>query len=359
MDTGKNERQRILTLLARSRQGGTDLAAVDLRPMSGDGSDRVFYRIRFSDGPSFVAAFPSRTLARGREEQAAAFAIGVHLHGLGVPVPKIVAYDRESGLLIFEDLGDVHLHKLVSSAQSFAEVQPFYEQAIEGLVRLQVTGCTGFDPRFCWDTLRYDETLMLERESDYFRQSFCLDYMGKIADDPGLLIEFRQLARRAAQQPNHFLLHRDFQCRNLLVYGGAVHIIDYQGARFGPLAYDLASLLIDPYAGLAEEHQDALLSLYLDRLAGHVGVEADAFLDGYHCLALQRNLQILGAFSFLSGRKGKPFFEQFIPPALDSLKMLLRKPQGKEYPVLAALVDELHDQLARARFFDMDNEHDG
>lgn len=330
-------------------------ALPSLERMGGDGSDRCFYRLRLADGRSLIAVFPSPTLARGMEEQASAFRIGVHLHDKGVPVPEIVGYDRKNGLLLFADLGNLHLQAVVRAAGSFAEVEPLYRQAIDGLIRLQVEGAENFDTRFCWDTPSYDLTLMLSRESDYFRFSFCRDYMGKIADDPGLLLDLQNIARRAAREPAGYLLHRDFQSRNLLVHGGGVHIIDYQGARLGPLGYDLASLLLDPYAGLSRESREVLFAYYCERISRKLVLDPDSFREGYFCLALQRNLQILGAFAFLSQRKGKVFFEQFILPATGSLKALLHDPLGRQYASLAGLVDELEEQLNKAQFFRMDD----
>ncbi len=336
-------------LLAQGLLPGGALPQLD--KMNGDGSDRSFYRIRIEGGRSLIGVFPSPTLAKGREEQAAAFRIGVHLHDKGVPVPEIAGYDQKNGLLLFADLGNLHLQAVVRESKSFAEVEPFYHQAIDGLIRFQLAGAHNFDTGFCWDTPRYDLALMLSRESDYFRFSFCRDYMGKSADDPRLLLELQHIARRAAREPAPYLLHRDFQSRNLLVHGGRVHIIDYQGARLGPLGYDLASLLLDPYAGLSRESQEVLYGYYYDRISRELTLEPENFRAGYHCLALQRNLQILGAFAFLSKIRGKIFFKQFILPGLASLKALLRDPLGREYPSLAGLADELEEQLKKAQFF--------
>lgn len=322
--------------------------------MSGDGSDRIFYRVEVARDISLIAVLPSPTLARGLDEQAASFRIGVHLHGKNVPVPEIVGYDKESGLVLFKDLGNLHLQAIVLKSSSFKEVEPFYQQAIEALIRFQLEGAQNFDVRFCWDTPRYDMELMLNRESDYFRFSFCRDYMGKVADDPYLLLELQNIARRAAREPADFLLHRDFQSRNLLVQGGKVYIIDYQGARFGPLGYDLASLLLDPYSGLNAEEKDKLFLYYCERISHKLDFDQEFFREGYHCLAIQRNLQILGAFAFLSQIKGKKFFEQFILPALLSLMALLQEQWGKRYISLTGLVDELIEKFQNAQLYRMD-----
>ena len=348
-------RQELIAALLRKIGRAPQQGALQLEKMGGDGSDRVFYRVSPGPGMSLIAVFPSPTLARGAEEQAAAFHIGVHLHARGVPVPAIAGYDGENGLLLFEDLGNVHLQAMVRQARSFAEVEPLYRQAIDGLIRLQLQGVRDFDPRWCWDTPRYDEQLMLARESDYFRFAFCRDFMGKSADDPGLVLELRRLARRAAGEPAEYLLHRDFQSRNLLVHGTGVHIIDYQGARLGPLGYDLASLLLDPYAGLAPESRDMLLHYYVDRVSEQIKLDRDRFAAGYHCLALQRNLQILGAFAFLSGKKGKVFFARYIRPAAASLKALLDTGREEQFPLLARLVGELQEQLEEMQFSRMDD----
>ncbi len=351
----KKQIQQISTLLGKEKieQGNPPAAIIQL---SGDGSDRVFYRVSFASGFSLIAAFPAATPANGADEQRASFRIGVHLYDKGVPVPEIYAYDSWNTLIFFEDLGDVHLHAMVRKAAGFDDVEYLYRQAIDALVLLQVEGCSHFDTSFCWDTPRYDEELMLTRESGYFATAFCRDYMGKIADDHRVDAEFHKLARRAAEEPADFLLHRDFQSRNLLVHDDRVRIIDYQGARFGPLGYDPASLLIDPYAGLTCESRERLLVYYMQRIAERVPMNRERFLQGYYCLALQRNLQILGAFAFLHQKKGKVFFERFILPAVLSLARMLHEPQGKDYPVLAGLVEELREKLEKAQFIQMDDE---
>ena len=117
---------------------------------------------------------------------------------------------------------------------------------------MQVRGAVSFDPKWCWDTPQYDRMLMLERESGYFLQAFWQDLLG-MEEPPGLQEEFFELADRAARIPAGYFLHRDFQSRNIMIHGGEACIIDFQGGRLGPLAYDLASLLIDPYVALPDD----------------------------------------------------------------------------------------------------------
>ena len=340
----ESDQELLLALLAEL---AIDADADHIRPLAGDGSDRRFYRVR--GGSPCVAVFPSCVHPQAMAEARSCYTIACHLADLGVPVPKVLGHDRGHCIILFEDLGDVHLHSLAAARHSFAEVHPLYRQAIDGLLKFQIEGVKGFDSRCCWDTPRYDMELMLQRESGYFLQAFCKDYLGKSVDEQGLNHEFVQLARCAAGERSDFLLHRDFQSRNLMVHEGKVRIIDFQGARLGPLAYDLASLLIDPYASLSSDEQEMLFNYYIKQ-AGRllVDFDPDQFRRGYICLALQRNLQILGAFAFLSQQKGKIFFEKYIMPAAFSLQQRLHHDVDDRFPGLTALVKEICGDLHEA-----------
>ena len=130
-----------------------------------------------------------------------------------------------------------------------------------------------------------------------------------------------------------------------MIKDGQVRCIDFQGGRFGPLAYDLASLLLDPYAGLPETTQEHLRLVYLEALQDLIPYDAEQFQHEYVFLALQRNLQILGAFSFLSQVRQKSFFAQFISPALSTLGALLARPEAAGYAHLRSLVNQCRQEF--------------
>lgn len=308
--------------------------------MAGDGSDRQFYRLAVGER-SLLAILPGAGQPQGMAEARAAYLIGQHFFREGAAVPRIYGFAEECGLILCEDLGDTKLHDLVLRQGAQAEeVEAYYRQALVALAHLQTETRHGFQPDWCWDTPRYDRELMLARESGYFRKALCEDFLGMNDLPQGLDREFVFLAERAAQEPADFILHRDFQSRNLMVCEGKIRIIDFQGARLGPLGYDPASLLIDPYAGLSSDRQQALLGCYLDALAAHIPLDRGRFLEGYYYMALQRNLQILGAFAFLSKNRGKQFFRQFIKPAATTLHEHLAAPQGRDFPCLRAVVEQ-------------------
>jgi hypothetical protein len=252
-------------------------------------------------------------------------------------------------LLVCEDLGDQRLHDLVlEKGNDSKQVIELYRQTVSELARMQVQARKGFDPAWCWDTPRYDRSLMLERESGYFLQALCRDFLQLEIDEEKITQDFHALADKASQAEATFFLHRDFQSRNIMVQQDRVCFIDYQAGRLGPLAYDLASLLRDPYAALPAPIQEELLEQYLDTLTCLLPYDREQFHQEYLLLALQRNLQILGAFAFLSQQRGKPFFRQYLRPALHSLHDLLAKTGTAEYVYLKSISCQCSEQIEKS-----------
>lgn len=345
----EKKRNQIVELTGRlplfsGAAAGHPVAAI--RRLAGDGSQRQFYRVRMADGSFLVAVFPAGGQRPERDEARSAWLIGRHLFQKGVPVPRPLAFAEDSGLLLIEDLGDVRLFDLArKDGGSGAALMEYYRQAVRALVHMQIEGGRGFDVSWCWQTPRYDRRLMLERESGYFLQALCGDFLRLETPGPELHNEFNDIADHAGRAPAHFFLHRDFQSRNLMIRDNVIRIIDFQGGRLGPLAYDLASLLIDPYVRLPGEAQDELLNEYLRELHRYLPYDAGQFRDEYFHLALQRNMQALGAFAFLGCRRGKADFLEFVRPALYSLHILLAGQSTRNYPRLLQLVERCLDSL--------------
>jgi aminoglycoside/choline kinase family phosphotransferase len=306
--------------------------------LQGDGSDRIWYRVvRGNDSLILVDHGPPPEWSTCEADSYAG--IGQHLHSKGVPVPRILAYHRPSGVIAVEDLGDINLQHLVKQTADKEEVFGHYTEIIDLLITMSLEGAKGFDPGLTYQTARYDKELILDREARYFVEAFLNDYLGMSVHFQALESEFEILAEEALRHPYTGLLHRDFQSRNILVRNGNYYFIDFQGARLGPLPYDLASLLIDPYVELPQNLQKRLLQYAAERFAHCVPVDTDAFVHAYHYCAVNRNLQILGAFAFLSKTKGKKDFDTYIPPALSSLKKNLLKVEEDTCRQLRRLVE--------------------
>jgi len=320
--------------------------------LAGDGSQRRFFRVAPSSGPGMLLVLPADHSEASLREARSCLLIGRHLAQKGIAVPEIYYFCEESGAIIYEDLGDKLLHeRLRTPGDGLEKSAPLtkvssgafglFQDALSSLARLQVRGAEGFEKNFCWQGSFYDYELITTRECGYFLDSFCRGFLGmKIAALAfELEKEFASLARRALRESGTYLLHRDYQSRNLMVRERTIRIIDFQGARFGPLAYDAASLLNDPYVNLGALLRKKLLSYYIERLKEYTVLDEAAFLAGYKHIALLRNLQVLGAYAFLSRVRHKHFFQDYIPAALDDLRARVRGELAGRYPRLTDLVE--------------------
>ena len=137
------------------------------------------------------------------------------------------------------------------------------------------------------------------------------------------------------------VFHRDFQSRNIMVCRARLWLLDFQGMRFGPPAYDLASLLIDPYVRVPEGLQDKFISMYWSSTGKFLGVSKGDFIRKFTAVKLARNLQILGAYGFLGVTRGKRQFLDYVPFAFKQLARHLRKNRGMPFPRLEKLVSDI------------------
>lgn len=344
-DIGTPERYRHTVLSQMAPQAfqrafGRDiLPPVDYAPLAGDGSDRKWYRLS-AGARTLILADHGIRKQDARSEVDAFVAIGRHLLTSGIPVPEIFLFDTFSGLVFLEDLGDDSLQAVVLSLDNSDAICVCYQAVIDILVKLSVWGAAGFDPGWTYQTQDYNRSLILEKECRYFVDAFLNGYLNRSVSFTDLAEEFSAMADNALEHAVIGLMHRDLQSRNIMVKNNRYYLIDFQSGRFGPVQYDLASLLIDPYVELPRPIQDKLLNYCFERIAENIGVSQDAFYKGYRYCALTRNLQMLGAFGYLSRQKGKTYFETFIPPAIKTLAHNLSL-VPEEFPRLRKIVENI------------------
>jgi aminoglycoside/choline kinase family phosphotransferase len=315
-------------------------AALDgAQSLAGDASDRRFFRLLGS--PTVILLHHPKPPGLGVNENDSYFHLGRHLRAQGAPVPEIYDYCREEGWLLLEDLGDISLEAAIKRGGGEDQARFRYRQALEILINLQIRGQEGFDPAWCFDTPVVHRPFLWERELGYFVRAFLQGYLDLKVEVDELAPDFERLLTRALIAAPNFFLHRDFQSRNLMIKNGRLRVIDFQGGRLGPLGYDVAALLIDPYVNLSPAWQEELLAHYLDLLQERLsGVDREAFTNQYRHLALCRNLQILGAFGYLTKVKQKPQFARYIPAAVSGLRRRLAEQAGA-FPLLEQVVASL------------------
>lgn len=239
-----------------------------------------------------------------------------HLRKCGIGVPAVRSVLRER--IIIEDLGDRSLYALMK--ENPENWRRYYRSVIAELTRMQVRGRMRmpFRRRYDLEHMRWEQ----EYFQKYFLGLFCRCPKNDLRR---LAAEFRDLRHAAAEanKPfNGFFMHRDFQSQNIIFRNRRPRIIDFQSARIGPLTYDLASLLRDPYVRLPAVVEPELINYYLQHLR-LLGIAADPrlFYLAYRLTAVQRIMQALGAFVNLGINQNKKQFLAHIPRGI---RLLMR-----------------------------------
>jgi|WetSurMetagenome_2_1015567.scaffolds.fasta_scaffold00085_5 NDP-sugar pyrophosphorylase family protein/aminoglycoside/choline kinase family phosphotransferase len=260
----------------------------------------------------------------------------------GIPVARILSSDRKTKTALIEDLGDMSLYSWRKCPRSPGETEQLYRRVMEIIARLHgtvsdhVSECPTLAARiFDYDYLRW--------ETSYFLEKFIMGVCGRnIENTSALNDEFHSLALKTDSFTKR-IIHRDFQSQNIMITKVCIpRIIDYQGARMAPPAYDIASILWDPYAPLTDDMRTRLLNFYqslLEKTADSWFSSAEFNESLIYC-RLQRHMQALGAYGYLSRTKNKTYFLKHVPEAVRLLKeeaLLVHK----EFPFIAGLVGSL------------------
>ncbi len=264
---------------------------------------------------------------------------------LDFPVPQIFCIDDLSYQVLLEDLGDVRLYDYTKQSQN--PLLPVYKKSIDTLIELQ-TLCFAkhyespdiLSRIFDFDDLRW--------ETNYFFEEFLLSKLGlkfSEQDKNKIFSAFDNLAQTVDSQPKT-IMHRDFQSQNIMVCEGKIRVIDYQGSRLGSRYYDMASLLLDPYQQLEEGYIKELFAYYHGKSLSSLSL--DESYSHFLLAGSQRVMQALGAFCFLSEKKGLTGFAKHILPAYKTLKRILKEAQlnNLEKLLLPAIEDNVSQLIS-------------
>ena len=303
-----------------------------LRAASADASFRRYFRVDATDGMTYIVmdAPPPQENVERFVKTAEIF------RKTGVTVPQVYAQDLTRGFLLLSDLGPTtYLHQLNNDTAN-----KLYLDAIDALILIQVQSQPDVLPE-------YDRALLL-RELMLFPEWYIGKHLGQTLTDKQsatLTKVFDALLATAVAQPQ-VTVHRDYHSRNLMVQAsGNPGILDFQDAVYGPITYDIVSLLRDAYIQWDEEIVLDWAIRYWERAkrAGlPVSPDIDSFYQDFEYMGLQRHLKILGIFARLYHRDGKDTYLNDIPVVLEYVrKAALRY---KPLAPLVRLLDELEDK---------------
>jgi mannose-1-phosphate guanylyltransferase len=290
--------------LARVGWPGDRTLALPLGPR---GSARTFTRLRYGGDSAILIRYNPK-----REENVLYAGHARFLRGIGLAVPAVL-YDSEAdAVTLFEDLGDRSV-QVARPGLSASGTKRLYERILDQVLAFHERGAKKARARGLRLVPAFRPTLY-RWEHDLFIDHFLRKRMGLSEAEIALLRrDLGRVARHLADAPA-VLVHRDLQSSNILLRGRDPWFIDFQGMRYGPAVYDLASLLCDPYVELPAALQEELLAYYADRCPHPILVRRIF----WHA-AVQRLGQALGAYARLSESAETGYFKKYIPPAMEMI----------------------------------------
>ena len=299
-----------------------------------DADFRRYFRATFSDGHTAVC------MDAPPDKMSVAPYLKVQKLFHMVNVPQVLHVDETQGFMVLNDLGSTTFLTAMTQEKNEAAHKALLLEAVGELIELQLASRSGVLPE-------YDREVML-REINLFPEWF-------VAKELGRELNFKQ--RRLWQQTVDTLLppllaqpkvyvHRDYIVRNLMLQEGRPGVLDFQDALYGPISYDLVSLLRDAFIGWDEEFVLDLVIRYWEqaRAAGlPVPPEFDEFYRWFEWMGVQRHLKVAGIFARLYHRDGKDKYRPEIPRFLNYLRRVSRRYQDLA-PLYALLVDLVGDE---------------
>ncbi|MFN3984768.1 MAG: aminoglycoside phosphotransferase family protein [Rhodocyclaceae bacterium] len=307
--------------------------AIDLSPASADASFRRYFRLSADAGAASLIVMDAPP---EHEDCRPWLSVAELMRDAGVHVPTVLAHDVEHGFVLMSDLGDTTYLQALAPDNAHA----LYADALASLVALQRSSRPGVLPD-------YSRELLL-REMRLFPEWYIGRHVGVDLDDAQLATlesTFERILAVNLAEPQVFV-HRDYHSRNLMHLANAnPGVIDFQDAVYGPLSYDLVSLLKDAYIRWDEEFVLDLLIRYWEA-ARKLGVPVRADFADFHrdfeWMGVQRHLKVLGIFARLCHRDGKRGYLADMPLVMDYLRRSCQR-YGELKPLLK-LLDRLDPQ---------------
>lgn len=275
------------------------------------GSGRRYFRV--SDGEK--TGILQTNLSAG-EDFERFVSYGKSFSAFGLSTPEIWAVDEETFQVLMQDMGaDTLLSQVVQNGELLVgNVRILYPLSIASLIRWQESSPRFFLSRPDIAARRFDYAV-LKWESDYFQTNYLQKRLGIFEIPPAVENFFSTLACMVDTHPK-VLMHRDFQSQNITVRSDSeIGFVDFQGARRGTLFYDIAALLLDPYVSLPESFvSDFFDEWYRNSPQCSESFDREEAWTLFLQAGIQRLMQALGAYCFLSKEKKIESFEKYILP---------------------------------------------
>ena len=307
-----------------------------IEPASADASFRRYFRLSLADrGESRIVMD-----APPQQEDCRPFIqVAALLRQAGLNAPAVLAQDLEQGFLLLTDLGATTY--LSALQQNNAGADMLFRDATDALIAWQLASRPGVLPPY--------DAALLRRELDLFPDWYLARHLG-LALSPQqreqLESMFALILASNLAQPAVYV-HRDYMPRNLMLCAPNPGILDFQDAVYGPVSYDLASLLRDAFISWEEERALDWIVRYWDkaRRAGlPVGSDFGDFYRALEWMGLQRHLKVLGIFARIRHRDGKPGYIEDAPRFIGYIRAVTARYNA--LAPLAHLLDAIENRQA-------------
>jgi aminoglycoside/choline kinase family phosphotransferase len=293
--------------------------ASSVRLASADASFRRYLRVDGAAGCFIIMDAPPL-----KEDCRPFVKVAQLMQEAGLLAPQVLAWDEPNGFMLLSDLGTQTMMQAIDPAQPEANLG-LYLQAVDALVTWQ----TASKP----DVLPPYNQALLKRELGLFPEWY-------------LETAFATIMAQNLSAPSVYV-HRDFMPRNLMVAGDRLGVLDFQDAVFGPITYDVASLMRDAFLSWDEDFCLDITVRYWERArrAGlPVGDDFGEFYRGVEWMGLQRHLKVAGIFARLTLRDGKPQYLADTPRFMGYIRATCSR--YRELKPLLRLVDQVEGVAA-------------
>ncbi len=304
-----------------------------------DAGFRRYFRLQSDHGSRIVMDAPP-----DKENCQPFVDIAALLAQAGLRVPDVLAWDPPQGFMLLSDLGTQTMLDAIQPDVPLANTA-LYHQAVDTLITLQRASQPGVLPAY--------DAAVLQRELNLFPDWYIAQHKGvTLTDTQRATLDsvFSQIIANNLEMPSVYV-HRDFMPRNLMVGSEKLGVLDFQDALYGPITYDIASLLRDAFLSWEEDFVLDITIRYWERArkAGlPVGDDFGAFYRSVEWMGLQRHLKIAGIFARLTLRDGKPKYLADTPRFIAYIRATASR--YRELKPLLRLVDEIEGTTAATGF---------
>ncbi|MES2973032.1 MAG: phosphotransferase [Pseudomonadota bacterium] len=323
--------------------GPHGLDAASVRLASADASFRRYLRVDSASGSRIIMDAPP-----DKEDCGPFVRIAALMADAGLNVPRVLAWDAAQGFMLLDDLGHRTMMEVIQPLHPQAN-HALYMQAVDALIAWQVASRPGVLPP-------YDEAL-LARELSLFPDWYLAQHRGVVLEGAArktLDDAFAKIVARNLAQPAVYV-HRDFMPRNLMIPASAgeqrLGVLDFQDAVYGPVTYDIASLMRDAFLTWEEDFVLDVTIRYWEkaRKAGlPVGDDFGEFYRGVEWMGLQRHLKVAGIFARLTLRDGKPKYLADAPRFLNYIRAACDR--YRELGPFLKLIDQIEGTVPATGF---------